>query len=272
MTHTLQNALLPARADASHAHDGPGQGKLVSSADEARTDIARTARDAPSTGARPFWLGGQCRVWCTETHRDSDFYDDRVHSLSRPGKPIALSLHEPWHVPAQVAGERVDDIARPAKSGPVHIDVSAFWHYRHAEPEIDLTVPKLDEKDRPDGEAGVHLTVSEARALRGALTQVIVTLGMSRAAVLDVPEPGANEPTCSDRQEVVLVDGAGEHATLSSELVWWPGEPVGVLLNVMDIPVNCTPKQAREAASSLRVFADTVDAHAGQVEALQVAE
>lgn len=146
--------------------------------------IGRPLPDTIQTAPLPFWQAEPCPSWCRNVHRDSDFYDDRNHSLSRSGNPIELSLHEPWYLPAQPAEERVGGKAKPAESGPALIDVSAYRHYRHAEPVIALTVPKFDVRGRPDGEDDVHLTLSEALALCGAVSEVIVALDVSSPVVV----------------------------------------------------------------------------------------
>lgn len=186
---------------AKHARSAPGT--AASSAAEVIADTACTAR---RTTPKP-WPTGQRSMGCTNASLDSDAYDGGVHLLSGGGASIALSLYESWYVPAQLAREPADPAATVVESGPARMGVSGFWHYPDAEPEIELAVPTFD--GPAEGGVDVRLTVAEARALRDALTQMIVTLQGSSPVVLKDPELGANGPTCSDRQEVVLVEERG---------------------------------------------------------------
>lgn len=111
----------------------------------------------------PFWQTRPCPPWCDTTHREQDFHDDRNH-FATPVDTIDLSLY-------------VED-GHGGGSQPGTLDLAICQHYRHAEPEIDLTLPVCEGSSaKVTGETELTLTVAEARALRDGLSALLDALG-----------------------------------------------------------------------------------------------
>ncbi len=116
-----------------------------------------------SAAPRPAWQSQPCPPWCDTTHREQDYHDDRNH-FATPVDTIDLSLYD---------GEDYNGGSQPGQ-----LNLAISQHYRHAEPEIDLTLPTHNPGDtRVTGETELMLTVAEAQALRDRLTAVLVLVG-----------------------------------------------------------------------------------------------
>ncbi|HEV2345208.1 MAG TPA: hypothetical protein VGS97_14010 [Actinocrinis sp.] len=135
---------------------------------------------------RPYWLGGSCPAWCEGGHEDDDFYDDRNH-WHTAGRPIELSIHEPWRTPAVPGSQTATGKQIAEACGPVHVDAGIRQHYRTAQPEILLGVPRFGASGAVEGEQEVRLTPDEARALRDWLGGLLAAVDAAGSA----PDPHA---------------------------------------------------------------------------------
>lgn len=143
--------------------------------------MTHTAQLATCSTEWPFWQSEDCPAWCEAAHSHDDRYDDRRHLLFQRGELIALSLHETRDEAVRSEPELARNKERPVLYGPGYIDVVGCRHYRHAGPEVLLTVPNFDAQGNPYGERELRLTVPEALAFREALTGVITTLQATRS-------------------------------------------------------------------------------------------
>ena len=150
----------------------------------------------------PFWQSEDCPAWCEAVHDHDDRYDDRRHLLFQRSEPIALSLHETRDQSARSGTDPACGTERSVLYGPGYVDVVGCWHYRHAEPEVSLTVPNLDARGHPDGERELRLTIPEAMAFREALTAVITTLRGARRDGLELPAQDVGEQAGGDAGDV----------------------------------------------------------------------
>lgn len=119
----------------------------------------RTSAEERTPAARPAWQTRPCPPWCEVVHQDDDHYDDRYH-FATPIDRLDLSLY---------SAECYD-----AGWQPGTLDLAISQHYRHAEPEIDLTVPLRNVgSPKVTGETELALTLAEARILRDRLSTLL---------------------------------------------------------------------------------------------------
>ena len=147
--------------------------------------MTRAAQMTTCSTEWPFWQSEDCPAWCEAVHCHDDRYDDRRHLLFQRVEPIALSLHETREKPVRSEPDLAGDKERSVLYGPGYIDVAGCWHYRHADPEVLLTVPNFDAQGNPYGDRELRLTIPEALAFREALTGVVTTLQATRSDGLE---------------------------------------------------------------------------------------
>ena len=210
----------------------------------------------PAAPVRPFWQTEPCPPWCTDTHRPDDFFEDRnhwAHSLD-----VDLNLYRTEYC----GGEY----------GPGQLMVGLTQHYRDAEPEVDLTVPRTTPKSGPyvaEGEQGVRMSLAEARALRDRLSQIL--------AAVDVPAVDGELLECGDnatRRGTEYIAELGHPfwsaGTIVTNLLQWhedDGSPaLEVEVMIGDNSYGATPVQARTVAQQLRIAAGNIDALADYAE------
>lgn len=123
----------------------------------------RTSPEEQAPGARPYWQTKPCPPWCEVVHRDDDHHDDRSH-FATPVSMLDLSLYR--------------DTDYDKNWMPGRLGLALCQHYRHAEPEIDLTVPLRAASDpEVTGETDLKLTLADARDLRDRLSTLLAIAG-----------------------------------------------------------------------------------------------
>lgn len=107
--------------------------------------------------SRPAWLPDGCPAWCPygADHKDSEAYEDRVHSGSTWHLTLTADDPPSWDHPRR---------GRETDNEPSQLDLALSMHYREVEPRIHLG---------RNEQRGSYLTLKEAKELADLLLELV---------------------------------------------------------------------------------------------------